>query len=139
MMMRKHVFLVDKDKNQLNYFMSALDDVTESCKCTYAKDHSKAVEMLKYLHPDFIIIENNLPDITGLQLLSIIKNKSKLKETRAFIYSDQISEELTKMAKILGAAGCIEKNGTVSWLTHQLKAIMAGELLPAYVLLKNSE
>ena len=139
MIIKKHVLLVDKDKNQLDHFMSALNEVQETCKCTYAADHSKALEMLKYLHPDIIFVEHSAPDFSGLKLLSIISNRSKLKETRTFIYTETITEEVNKMAKMLGAAGCVEKNGTVNWLTHQLKAIIAGELLPPYVLLKNSK
>jgi CheY-like chemotaxis protein len=136
--MKKHVLLIDEDKSELNHFMSAIGNIKGNIKCTYASSSEQALEMLKFIEPHFIFIDYNMPKVNGLQLLSVIKGEPKLKGVKVFIYSENISDEIHKMARILGAAGCIEKHGTISWLTHQFTAIFAGDLMPSYALLKSN-
>ena len=135
--MKKHILLIDDDKNELTTFMSALKNIDGDYKCTYAERSEQALEMLKYIQPDFIFIDYNLPDVNGLQVLSVIHNEPRLQRTKIYIYTETISEEVEKMARLLGAAGCIEKNATVGWLTHLFKAIFDGQLMPKYAIMRN--
>jgi len=135
--MRKHILLIDHDKNELAAFMAALKEIQGDFKCTYAESSGQALEMLKYLQPDFIFVDYDLPGVNGLQLLSVIRGEPALKQAKVFIYTEMISEEIGKMARILGASGCIEKHATVSWLTHLFRAIFDGQLMPRYSILKN--
>jgi hypothetical protein len=135
--MKRQILLVDEDNKELHTFMAAIENIPESLECTYCSNVSQAVEMLRKRVPDFIFIGKS-PDVSELQLLSFVCNEPKLRGSKAFIYSDNINEETYKMAKLLGASGCIEKNGTINWLTHQLKAIVAEILMPRYTLMRNS-
>ena len=135
--MKKHILLIDDDKNELIFFISALKNINGDYKCTYAERSAQALEMLKYIQPDFIFIDYNLPDVSGLQVLSVIRNEPGLQRTKIYIYTETISEEVEKMARLLGAAGCIEKNATIGWLTHLFKAIFDGELMPKYAIMRN--
>ena len=135
--MKKHLLLIDADKKELTNFMSALKDINGDFKCTYAERSEQAMDMLKYIQPDFIFMDYNLPSVNGLQLLSVIRNEPRLQRTKIYIYTETISEEVDKMARLLGAAGCIEKNATVNWLTHLFKAIFDGQLMPNYAIMKN--
>jgi DNA-binding NarL/FixJ family response regulator len=137
--MKKHILLIDHDKNELTAFMAALKEIQGDFKCTYAESSAHALDMLKYLKPDFIFVDYDLPEINGLQLLSVIRNESALREAKVFIYTEMIGEEICKMARILGASGCIEKHATVSWLTHLFRAIFDGQLMPKYSILKNPQ
>jgi len=135
--MKKHLLLIDDDKNELTLFMSALKDINGDFKCTYADRSEQALDMLKYIQPDYIFIEYDLPNVNGLQVLSVIRNEPGLQRTKIYIYTETISEEIDKMARLLGAAGCIEKKATVGWLTHLFKAIFDGQLMPKYAILRN--
>jgi two-component system chemotaxis response regulator CheY len=135
--MRKHLLLIDHDKNELTAFMAAIKEIQGDFKCTYAESSAQALEMLKYLQPDFIFVDYDLPDVNGLQVLAFIRNEPSLKQAKVFIYTENISEEVGKMARTLGASGCIEKHATVNWLTHMFKAIFDGQLMPNYSILKN--
>jgi DNA-binding NtrC family response regulator len=74
--MKKHILLIDDDRDELTIFMDALADVPGSFKCTYASSASQGLQMLQYLHPDFIFIDYNLPPTNGLRLLSEIKKET---------------------------------------------------------------
>src|SRR4249919_2884933 len=77
--------------------------------------------------------------MNALQVVSAIRFQTKLKETKVYLYSEHFSDDTSKMARMLGAAGCIEKSGEFSSLVHKFKAIFSPELLPSYVFLKNYE
>jgi DNA-binding response OmpR family regulator len=131
--MKKHIMLIDDDKDELVIFMDALNPIMGDFKCTYADNAEQAYEMLKYLEPDVIFVDYNLPPLNGLQLLAVIRGKRKFRKSKVYLYSTTISDEVNKMARTLGAAGCIEKTNKISTLTHELKAILNPELLPSYV------
>jgi len=135
--MKKHILLIDGDKNELTTFVSALKNINADYQCAYAENSEQALDLLKYIHPDFIFIAYDLPDVNGLQVLSVIRNEPRLQRTKIYICTETISEEVDKMARLLGAAGCIEKNATISWLTHLFKAIFDGQLMPKYAIMRN--
>jgi DNA-binding NarL/FixJ family response regulator len=135
--MKRHIFLIDENENELKTFMEALNEIDDSFVCTYAGNAKEALEMLHSLEPDFVFLNYCMP-ATGLPLVSVIKNETRLKHAKIFIYSASIGEEINKMAKLLGASGCIEKQESTSKLTHALRAIFAGDLMPSYAFLGKS-
>lgn len=125
--MKKHILFIDENTNDLKIFLDAIKKIPGDFKCTYATASTQAIEMLKYIVPDFIFIDYNLPKLNGLQFLAIIRNEDRLRNVRSFLYSNRISEELNKMAMVLGATGCIEKTDAVNMLAIELKsALTAG-------------
>jgi CheY-like chemotaxis protein len=135
--MKKHILLIDNNKNQLAIFMAALKDIQGNLKCTYAGSSEQALEMLEYIQPDFIFVSHNLPHVNGLQILSVIRNQPALGRCKVYIYAEMVSEEISKMAKLLGASGCIENSEEISWVTHLFKAIFDGQLMPRFAILRN--
>jgi CheY-like chemotaxis protein len=121
--MKKYILLVDDDTEELMIFLDALNKVPGDFKCIYASTPQQAIEILKWAVPDYIFIDFNLPRLNGLQFLSILKTEEKLSHARKFLYSSHISEDLSKMAKVLGATGCIEKTDTIGILAVELRSI----------------
>ncbi len=137
--MKIHVLIIDDDPNELASFMEVLKNVKDSIRCSYAQRGRQAIEMLQHTIPDFIFIDYELSEINALQVLSAIRFQKKLKETKVYLYSNHVSDDTSKMAKMLGATGCIEKSGEFSELVHKFKAVFSPELLPSYVFLKNNQ
>ena len=137
--MKKHLLLIDEDLNEMVSFMEILKNIKDSFKCTYAQSGRQAIEKLQHTTPDYIFIDYELSEMNALQVVSAIRFKSKLKESKVYLYSDYFSDDTSKMARMLGAAGCIEKSGEFSGLVHKFKAIFSPELLPSYVFLKNNQ
>ena len=131
--MKIHVLIIDDDPNELVSFMEILRNMKNSIRCSYAQSGKRAIEMLQHTTPDFIFIDYELSETNALQVLSAIRFQTKLKETKAYLYSDYLSDETSKMARMLGATGCIEKSGEFSDIVHKFKAVFSPELLPSYV------
>jgi len=136
--MKKRVLLIDEDRNELVSFMEILKNIKDPCKCTFVQSGKEAIELLQHTVPDYIFIDYELTGINALQVLSAIRFQSKLKETRVYLYSDHIDDDSSKMARMLGASGCIEKSVDFSNLVHKFKAIFSPELLPPYVFLRDT-
>jgi len=135
--MKKRVLLVDEDKDQLVSFLEIFKHVPGPLKCTHSDNGRHAIDMLQHTVPDFIFIDYDLSESDALQLVSAIRFQSKLRETKVYLYSTSITDENSKMARMLGATGCIEMSGELSDLIHKFKAIFSPELLPSYVFFKN--
>src|SRR5688572_9395212 len=137
--MKKHLLIIDEDQNELASFMEILKNIKDTFKYKYAQSGRQAMEMLQHTLPDYIFIDYELSEMNALQLVSAIRFQTKLKETKVYLYSDYFMDDTSKMARMLGATGCIEKSGEFSGLVHKFKAIFSPELLPSYVFLKNNQ
>src|SRR5690348_4134639 len=104
--MKQHIMLVDDDRDELTFFLDALRAVPcdDGFKCTYANSARQAQDMLKYLEPDFIFVDYNMPDTNGLQMLLDIKNKLGSEKPKVYLYSIFIDEKMQLAAKSLGAS-----------------------------------
>lgn len=111
--MKKHILLVDDDIDELKIFMDALQEVPGSFKCTYAASAAQGLDMLRYLHPNFVFVDFNLPVMTGIDMLAEMKKDKKLEDIPVYLYSTTISPQTKRAAKLLGAMGCIEKPTSV--------------------------
>jgi len=123
--MKQHLLLIDDDKDELTIFMDALREVPheDGFKCTYASSTRQAIEMLKFLVPDFIFVDFNIPKMNGLEFIAFITGQPQLKKTKLCLYSMNINEEIDKQAKSLGAC-CIKKSGTIEALAKNLSAVL---------------
>jgi len=129
--MKPHILLVDDDKDELSIFLDALRELPEDdgFKCTYADSGEKTLDILKYLVPDFIFVDFNMPGMNGLQLLSILTAQPNLKRAQVYLYSNQINEVLLKSAILLGARGCIRKTNSIHSLSHELESVLVSRSL----------
>jgi CheY-like chemotaxis protein len=124
--MKKYILFIDDDTDELMIFLDAINKVPGNYKCTYASSTDQAIDILKCAVPDYIFVDYHLPNLNGLQFLSILKAERKLDHVSKFLYSNRITEDVSKMAKVLGATGCIEKTDTARMLAVELMSIFRG-------------
>jgi CheY-like chemotaxis protein len=124
--MKKHVLLVDDDKDELFLFNEALKEVPGSFKCTYASSGAQALEMLNYIQPDYVFIDYNLPVMDGVSILTEIRKDKKMSDIPVFLYSSSLSKDINSTAIFLGASGCIRKPNSIGMMTMVLKSILSG-------------
>jgi CheY-like chemotaxis protein len=123
--MKKHIFLIDDDEDELEIFHEALKLLPLPCKCTYAGSADHAMQMLQYLTPDLIFIDINMPRLNGFDFLAEIKKDEHLKHIPLFMYSNGIDKEIQAKAIKMGATGCIKKSNSIKSLTEDLNKIVS--------------
>ena len=131
--MKKHILLIDDDKDELMIFMDALSQVPhdDGFKCTFAGSARQAIEMLKYLVPDYIFSDFNMHEMNGIELLRYIKERQPLNKTELCLYSGHIDAETARKAAMIGVH-CIQKTGTIASLAKNLSRLFAMERQPRY-------
>lgn len=116
-----HIFLVDEDRDELKFFLEAMAGLIPSFKCTYATSSEQAVEMLKYLTPDFIFVDNSVSDSSGLNVLEAAKRNERLKDIPFILYSENIADDIRGEALAMGVVACLERPGSITELTELLR------------------
>jgi len=120
--MKTHLLFIGGSKNELSDFLEALGRVPEDdgFKCTYAITVSQGLEMLKYLVPDHILLNDVNTEDECMQFMAVITMRPKLDAVKIHLYGgDEI------IANRLGIPDCIRKCESVEALATQLTSILA--------------
>jgi hypothetical protein len=124
--MKTHLLFIGGSKNELSEFLEALGRVPEDdgFKCTYAITVSQGLEMLKYLVPDHILLNDVISEDECMQFMSVITMRPKLDAVKIHMYGgDEI------IANRLGIPGCIRKSESLDSLVKQLTIVLANGLI----------
>jgi len=122
--MKKHIFLVDDDRDKMLFFTEALKHVPISSKCTWAQSGEQALKQLAYLSPDIIFLGLCMPGMDGLQCLKAIKSIPRLKDIPVILHSSAISTDVRLQALNLGARGCWERSDSIPGLADALSSLL---------------
>ncbi|MCA9690474.1 MAG: response regulator [Myxococcales bacterium] len=75
-------------------------------------------------NPDLIILDVNIPALSGDQLVGLIRKNSQLDNTRIILFSAMDEDELQRLARQVGADGCIQKNFNGDYLAKKIRAVL---------------
>jgi two-component system NtrC family sensor kinase len=96
-----------------------------------------AIEKLKQITPDIIIISQELPDIQGIELSSIIRNDSKFNNIPIIILGINHSEEIIELAKIAGCVKYFKKPVDLITFPDDIKRIIESPKINPKIFNKN--
>ena len=96
-----------------------------------AVDGNQGIELAHKLHPDGILLDVNMPDKNGWQVLSILKNDSKLAPIPVIMMSMDIDKQ---KGYAMGATDCLDKTMPHSQLPLMLKQHHIGEHASDFVM-----
>jgi CheY-like chemotaxis protein len=133
LVMKQHILLVDDDKDELTLFEDALEKVPGESrfKCLFAGSGSEALDILKFITPEYIFLDINMPVMDGLELLGRIKEEPNTKHIKIYLHSTKITDLYCRAAMEAGASGCIRKVGTIQELTNELIPVLVPGPFPA--------
>lgn len=94
------ILLIDDNSSDVMMFKRALDEVGSESKLTVCEDGNKAMDYLlkaesdlNAVRPDLIILDLNLPGISGLQLLKFLKTDKILTRIPVIVLTDSDSAQ----------------------------------------------
>lgn len=116
------ILLVDDDRNLVDVFQTALQNAGYTVIAVY--DGKSALEKANTERPDLILLDQVLPDITGIDVLKTIK-AGALKDTPVVMVSNFGQNELVQEALNAGAIDYILKYQIASQdLTSKVKQLL---------------
>jgi len=122
--MYKKILLIDDDEDEQFFFMEALKEINDSIKFFFAADSNEGIKMLEFLLPDIVFIDVNMPVISGLECLELIRNNKNIKKINTVIYSTGVDDKMCDKARKKGATACIKKQGSIHDLANVIKSLL---------------
>lgn len=105
-MNKAQILLVDDDDNSL----LALSHILRPKYTIYiATDGQTAIRITKKNHPDLILLDIAMPNMTGLEVLSYLKSTNSLRDIPVIIVTGRDAVEDEDMGYSLGAVDYIKK------------------------------
>jgi CheY-like chemotaxis protein len=132
--MKKHIFLVDDDEDEMLFLNDALMAAHISFKCTWAKNGEQALEQLAFLVPDIIFLDLSMPGMDGLECLARIKSMDRLRGIPVVLHSSALRKEIRARAIGLGAAACLEKSASGREIAMVLERLLGEPADPEWTL-----
>jgi len=99
----KSILLVDDDQDDKFFFAKALGQLDTDTQLSTACDGADALEKLKFLNPDVILLDLNMPVMNGIAFLKKVKREKMLRDIPVIIYTDGLSVFDESEALKLGA------------------------------------
>lgn len=120
-------FIADDDQDDQELFVTALQQIDESCTCITAINGEEALKKLfdeQIKLPDFIFLDLNMPKVNGKQCLEKIKQHKNLQNIPVIIYSTSANEKEASELSHMGATMFMQKPNRFSELFTALEKIV---------------
>ncbi len=90
-----------------------------------ASEGKEALRMCSEIKPDLVLLDIQLPEMSGLELLQLLKQEHPL--IKVGFLTGSVCPETIKKAVEGGADGFIEKSGGLEQLKNALRTLLAGD------------
>lgn len=111
-------------------YASVLPTVIDSCEIIEAANGEQAAELYAQEKPDLVIMDINLPGISGIEAASRILESDR--DAKIMFFSMYDESVMVKQALDAGAMGYITKSGSPSTLLEAVTRITKGEIFIEY-------
>ena len=105
-MAKKNILVIDDEKVVHLIFKTVLN---QDYQLFFAENAQDGIDILTENPIHLVLLDINMPDITGIELLESIMIDSTLNRIPVIVVTAHVSEEYEKRAKLLGAVEFLEK------------------------------
>ena len=116
----KHIWIVDDDEEMtraVKLMLKLLDCETAS----FFNARSTVQAMMDGGRPDLILLDINMPEVTGLDLLEFLRRRPGTKDLPVVMLSTEASDVMMDRARELGADSYVSKPVTIEELERAMK------------------
>lgn len=111
---KKKILLVDDSKSVLAKLQPAIEDLGyDVLACNVSRE---AMSLIHDTHPDCIIVDYEMPDLTGPDLCSLIKNNPETRHIPTIILTSKEEDEYLILALKKGADDFVTKSANIEIL-----------------------
>lgn len=100
---------VDDDQEDVYLFMEAVRMANAGYRCVRAGDGDEALQVLKTMKPDCIVLDVNMPKMNGKEALREIRTNKAYDDIPVVMFSTTIDPAERDQYKELGADNCLIK------------------------------
>jgi CheY-like chemotaxis protein len=133
----KHrVLLVEDNPADANLVEEALEEAKLDCELCVMRNGQQVIELIERLEsasgqqmPDLVLLDLNLPKVTGDVVLERVRSSPRCREAKVFIISSSDAPADRERAMKLGAVGYFRKPSTLAdfmLIGPRVRAILEG-------------
>jgi DNA-binding NarL/FixJ family response regulator len=124
------IFIIDDHNVVIEGILSLLQNLPEITVCGYAQTAATSIDFLEKNEVDIILMDINLPDMSGLDLCKTVKQTYPAIKTLALTTFNQISYINKMMTN--GASGYLLKNISKDELIEAIETVMTGNIYHSF-------
>jgi two-component system chemotaxis response regulator CheY len=117
------VWIVDDD-DEMSHAVKLMLQLLEFSVKIFRDAKSTARQLMTGDHPDAILLDINMPQVSGIDFLEFLRLRSELKEIPVVMLSSETTDIQVDEAMELGANGFVFKPVTIDELEEALKRAM---------------
>ena len=117
---KRTVLIVDDSILIMERMIPILEAVENISFVVQAGSFKEGLEVLNTLHPDMVLLDINLPDKSGIELLRIIREKNM--DIIVLMISNNADIHYQEICRKLGASRFLDKSGDMDILSEVLSA-----------------
>lgn len=127
-MEHKIVLLVDEDHDFSFIIKTKLESKGFDVRLAYSPEEGR--QMIEEVRPALVLLDINLPGMSGIDFLRILKKDEQLKDTRVAFFSSLVNPwtkfiDIHEMSEEMGAVAFIDKAIDLDRLAEQIGEIIA--------------
>ena len=127
MMMERPIVLVVEDNKDIRDLL-ALFLLEKGCHILEASNGRQGVQLAREAHPDLVLMDLNLPQLSGLQATTILKNLTDTKDISVVALSAHCTDtRWRELAIDVGCEDCITKPIDFAELKRVLSSYLDGD------------
>ena len=120
------VWIVDDD-DEMSHAVKLMLQLLDFSVEIFRDARSTARQLMSGKRPDAILLDINMPEVSGIDLLEFLRMQSGLREIPVVMLSSETTDIQVDEAMELGANGFVFKPVTIDELEEALKRAMGGE------------
>jgi two-component system, chemotaxis family, chemotaxis protein CheY len=117
--------LVVDDSNIMREMIVACLRPLEGASFAHAASGLEAIERLSLQPYDLLVLDLNMPDIGGFEVIEFVRAQDRLKELPILVVTTRGDQSSRDRALGTGASGFITKPFTPDQILHEVKALLA--------------
>jgi len=121
MIRKKTLLIVDDSIVVVDRLIPMLENLENIALVIHAGSYEEAIEMLAAITPDFILLDIQLPDKSGIELLREIREKDQ--EIVVIMISNHATPEYGKVCKSLGAQHFFDKSKDFELISNVIEEV----------------
>lgn len=116
-------WIVDDD-DEMSHAVRLMLELLDFNAETYREARSPAQRLMKGERPDLVVLDINMPEVTGMDFLEFMRMRSDLKEIPVIMLSTEASDVRVDEAMKLGANGFVSKPVTIEELETVIRSVL---------------
>lgn len=117
---KKTVLIIDDSLIIMERMIPIIESIEKISFVVYAEGYKEGMEVLNRLSPDMVLLDINLPDGNGIELLKVIRERNL--EIAVLMISNHADPSYQEVCKKLGARQFLDKSTDIDLIPAALSA-----------------